>query len=291
MYINYYNVSEINRLFSDNNISFQKKFGQNFMIDKDLVSFIINSMNLSAGDIAIEIGCGIGTFTKELIEAGCLVYGFEIDRKFIEILDSQFSDKNFTLIKGDFLKTFPEFINKRLTQYKNRRIVIYGSLPYYITTKIFKTIFFSEIKFSDLFFIIQKEVENRIFSLPSTKNWGELSVYINTFTSPKILKTIPPSSFYPQPNTNSIFITFQNRFANINSISTYRNLVESIFIFRRKKLINNIKSNPKFESVDLNSLVDIFGKMNLDLNIRGESLTISQIVELSNCLNSFLNLQ
>lgn len=288
MYMNYFNVSEINALFSNKNISFQKKFGQNFMIDKNLVSFIINSMNLSAKDIVIEIGCGIGTFTKELIDVGCIVYGFEIDYKFIEILESQFDDKNFILVKGDFLKTFNDFINKYLIPENGKRIIIYGSLPYYITTKIFKTILSSGIKFSDLFFIIQKEVENRIFSLPSNKNWGELSVYVNTFTSPKILKNIPPNSFYPHPRTNSIFITFRNKLTNISSISTYQNLVESIFIFRRKKLINNIRNNPKFKSIDLNFLINIFSKMNLDVNIRGESLAISQIIELSNFLNNFL---
>lgn len=290
MNINYFNISEINKLFSDSNISFQKKFGQNFMIDKNIAKFIINSMNLSTEDIVIEIGCGIGTFTKELMDAGCLVYGFEIDRKFIEILESQFTDKNFILIKGDFLKTFNDFINRYLPQENGKRIIIYGSLPYYITTKIFKTILCSEMKFSDLFFIIQKEVENRIFSLPSNKNWGELSVYINTFTSPKILKNIPPNSFYPQPRAQSIFINFQNKFVNVNSISTYQNLIESIFIFRRKKLINNIKNNPYFKLIDFDSLYNIFTKMNLDINIRGESLTISQIIELSNYLNNFLNL-
>ncbi len=291
MHFKYFSVKEIQNFIRENNLAIHRKFGQNFLINAGVVDTIIANAGITAGDLVMEIGCGLGSLTHKLIETGASIIGFEIDNAFIRHLKNSFSDfKNFTLVEGDFLKKFDDvYANLDLTKYT--RLVIAGNLPYYITTPILEKIFTGGIEYSRLIFMMQKEVAERIIAPEGSKTYGSLSIFCRFFTTPKIFARISPKSFYPAPNVESCLVSFEknNTEYDLADRDLFFRVVRSLFISRRKQLKNNLAMSPL---LGLNQTTAVRALKNADIaeTIRGECLNIDEICRLANEIHKLKNL-
>lgn len=270
MEFNFYSKESIFSLFKDYHINFQKRFGQNFLINEELVNrvlgFIYNPFNLKI----VEIGCGIGNITKKLLEK-YFVIGFEIDKKYCFILKEFFSEnKNFTLIEGNFLKKFDK------NYVPNEEIIIFGAIPYYITTEIIEKVLISDFNIKETYLIIQKDVLNRIIANIGTKDYGYLTILVNTFSYVDILCEIKRNSFYPVPLVDSVMIKLNiKKEINFNKI-LYKDKLNSLFFHRRKLL----KSNLKRMGIDSIYIEEIFKNEKINDLARIEELEIEKIIKL-----------
>ena len=192
MQFKYFSIREIQNFINENNLAIHKKYSQNFLINSGVVDTIITFAKIEKEDLVLEIGCGLGSLTNKLIQTGCTLMGFEVDKAFIKLLKTQFSDnKNFTLIEGDFLKEIEKTKNEiNKTKYKNIKIL--GNLPYHITTPILDKIFTTPIRFDLIIFMMQKEVAERITAKEGTKQYGSLSIFSQFYSNPKIIAKISP---------------------------------------------------------------------------------------------------
>jgi 16S rRNA (adenine1518-N6/adenine1519-N6)-dimethyltransferase len=218
-----------------------------------------------------------------LIQTGASIIGFEIDNAYIKYLENDFSQyKNFSLIKGDFLKETDEVFNK-INKNINGRLIIVGNLPYYITTPILDKIFTGGINFDLLIFMMQKEVAERIISKEGNKTYGSLSIFCQLFSKPKIIARISPKSFYPQPKIESCLVLFEKNTnsPDIKDKDLFFKIVKSLFINRRKQLKNNLLMSPllKFEA---SVIFTALANTGIPETIRGEDLDIKAIINLSN---------
>ena len=284
--IDFFDKYDIKKIFDEYNIGFQKKFGQNFLMDKDIAAECVEQMNLTDGDLVLEIGSGRGTFTHLLLKSGANVIAFELDYKFVDILNRFFGDNShFKVIQGDVLKTLPKTV-KDLPPHN--RLIIYGSLPYYITTPILEKIFYSQVEFDEIDIIVQAELEGRLMAMPNTDRYCLLSLLVNTFSAPTVSANIPSSSFLPEPNVDSIFVRMTNKDYDIHNKRIYFQTAKEIFRNRRKKLINNLLTNQIFCSITKEQMLEMFATLGLKDDIRGEALSIEQVVSLSNMITKQL---
>ena len=284
--IDFFDKYDIKKLFDEYNIGFQKKFGQNFLMDRDFASDSVSSMELHGRDLVLEIGSGIGTFTHLLLATGADVTAFELDYKFVDILNRLFGDnEHFRCVQGDVLKTLPKTV-KDLPPHN--RLIIYGSLPYYITTPILEKIFYTQVDFDEIDIIVQAEMQGRLLAQPNTERYCLLSLLVNTFSEPTVCANIPAASFLPEPNVDSIFVKMTKKANNIIDKRIYFQTAKEIFRNRRKKLINNLLTNSIFCSITKDEIINIFSELNLKEDIRGEALSIEQVTALSNKLSEKL---
>ncbi len=284
--IDFFDKYDIKKVFSDYNISFQKKFGQNFLIDADFAKDVVSQMDLQTEDLVLEIGSGIGTFTHLLLATGANVIAFELDYKFVDILNRFFGDNpKFQCIQGDVLKTLPKTV-KNLPPHN--RLIIYGSLPYYITTPILEKIFYSQVEFDEIDIIVQAELESRLTAAPNTDRYCLLSLLVNTFSTPKVISRIESGKFIPEPNVDSILVRMTKKDYVIHNKRIYFQTAKEIFRNRRKKLINNLLTNQIFCSITKEQILEMFATLGLKDDIRGEALSIDQVVSLSNMITKQL---
>ena len=267
------------------NFNFQKKFGQNFLIDTHVLDKIIAESRITKDDFVLEIGPGIGTMTQYLCENAREVAAVEIDKNLIPILaDTLSAYDNVEVINEDILKVD---IN-RLAQEKNggRPIKVVANLPYYITTPIIMGLFESHVPIDSITIMVQKEVADRMQVGPGTKDYGALSLAVQYYAKPEIVANVPPNCFIPRPNVGSAVIRLtlhEEPPVKVKDEAYMFALIRASFNQRRKTLINGL-TNAGNLGVTKEKLIEVLEKMGLPATIRGEALTLEQFGELSNLL-------
>ncbi len=267
------------------NFVFQKKYGQNFLIDKNILEKIVEAASIQKDDLVIEIGPGIGTMTQYLCEKAREVIAIEIDKTLIPILEETLSTyNNITIINQDVLK-----VNiKQLVLEKNngKPIKVVANLPYYITTPIIMGLFEDHIPLKSITVMVQKEVADRMQVGPGTKDYGALSLAVQYYAKPQIVAFVQPSCFIPQPKVGSAVICLQTYVeppVDVKDEKLMFALIRASFNQRRKTLQNSIHNTNELH-LSKEKIVEALQKMHLSEKIRGEALTLSQFAELSNML-------
>ena len=265
--------------------NFQKKFGQNFLIDTTVLDRIISSAEITKEDCVLEIGPGIGTMTQYLAERAGSVVAVEIDKALLPILEETLQDyDNVTVINDDILKVD---IN-RLVEEKNggRPIKVVANLPYYITTPIIMGLFESRVPLKSITIMVQKEVADRMQVGPGTKDYGALSLAVQYYAKPEIVANVPPNCFMPRPKVGSAVIKltrYEKPPVDVKDEGLMFRLIRASFNQRRKTLVNGIRNSGDF-SLSKEEIEDVFNRCDLPLNIRGEALTLEQFAMLANCI-------
>ncbi len=268
------------------NFNFQKKFGQNFLIDTHVLEKIMDSAEITKDDCVLEIGPGIGTMTQYLAERAGRVVVVEIDKNLIPILEDTLSAyDNITIINDDILKVD---INKIVDELNGGRpIKVVANLPYYITTPIIMGLFESHVPLQSITIMVQKEVADRMQVGPGTKDYGALSLAVQYYAKPEIVANVPPNCFIPRPNVGSAVIRltrYEQPPVAVEDEKKMFALIRASFNQRRKTLVNGL-TNAAGLQVSKEEILTALEQMNLSPTIRGEALTLEQFAELSNHLS------
>lgn len=268
------------------NFTFQKKFGQNFLIDTRVLERIIAQAEITKDDMVLEIGPGIGTMTQYLCENAREVVAVEIDNSLIPILEDTLSEyNNVTVINDDILKVD---INKLVEEHNaGKPIKVVANLPYYITTPIIMGLFEKKVNVDSITVMVQKEVADRMKSGPGSKDYGALSLAVQYYSKPEIVANVPPNCFMPRPNVSSAVIRlklYDEMTVKVENENLLFRLIRASFNQRRKTLVNGIKNSGELNYTK-EQVVEALAKMGLNENIRGEALTLEQFGELSDILN------
>lgn len=256
----------------------KKMFGQNFIIDENIIGNIISKSGIDKDTLVIEIGPGAGSLTYKLSEYAKNVLCYEIDTTLKDLLNDNLKGLNNVEIKfEDFLKSNP---NEDIKKYNYKKLYVVANLPYYITTPIIMKFIEESVPVDKLVVMVQKEVGDRFKAVPNTKEYNSLSVYLNYYFDVKKLLDVSRNVFIPKPNVDSIVIEFTRRenLIKLNNQSLFFRLVRDSFKQKRKNLRNNLKG------YDLEQIESILQKHNLNLTARAEQLPIEIFVEISNNL-------
>lgn len=265
--------------------NFQKKFGQNFLIDTSVLERIIDAAEITEDDCVLEIGPGIGTMTQYLAERAREVVAVEIDKALIPILEDTLSAyDNVTIINEDILKVD---INK-IAEEKNagKPIKVVANLPYYITTPIIMGLFESHVPLKSITIMVQKEVADRMQVGPGTKDYGALSLAVQYYARPEIVANVPPNCFIPRPNVGSAVIRltrFEEPPVQVDDEKKMFALIRASFNQRRKTLVNGL-GNAANLHVSKEQVQKVLEQMGLPATVRGETFTLEQFALLSNLL-------
>ena len=265
---------------------FQKRFGQNFLIDTHVLDRIIEASEITKDDFILEIGPGIGTMTQYLAEAAREVTAVEIDDALIPILKDTLKEwDNVTVLHGDILKTDI----RRIADEKNqgRPIKVVANLPYYITTPIIMGLFESHVPVDSITVMVQKEVADRMQTGPGSKDYGALSLAVQYYAEPKIVANVPPNCFMPRPKVGSAVIRLtrhQNPPVTTLDEKLMFRLIRASFNQRRKTLSNSLKNSQElpYSREEVETAITECG---LPLNVRGEALTLEQFARLSDAFS------
>ena len=268
------------------NIRANKRYGQNFLVDDDILENIVEVSNITNKDLVIEIGPGLGNLTEYILERAGHTLLVEIDNKMIDVLNDRFKNhSNYTLINQDILRVnIDEIVNKIQNEnnIKFNKVKVVANLPYYITTPIIFKLLEDENVIDDIIVMVQKEVAERMVAKPNSKDYGILTLMVNYFSNAKIEIIVPNSSFIPQPDVTSAVITLNKiRKYNVNNEKLFFELIHKAFAQRRKKMINSLESN-KFNNMSKSDIENLFVKCNLDLNTRAEQLDILDFINIIN---------
>ncbi|MDD3746716.1 MAG: 16S rRNA (adenine(1518)-N(6)/adenine(1519)-N(6))-dimethyltransferase RsmA [Anaerostipes sp.] len=263
---------------------FQKRFGQNFLIDSHVLEKIIEAANITKDDFVLEIGPGIGTMTQYLAEHAREVMAVEIDGNLIPILEDTLSEyDNVSVLNQDILKVDIGAIAKEKNDGKPIKVV--ANLPYYITTPIIMGLFESKVPMDSITVMVQKEVASRMQVGPGTKEYGALSLAVQYYAKPYIVANVPPNCFMPRPKVGSAVIRltkYQKPPVTVKDEKLLFQLIRASFNQRRKTLQNGINnSNLNFSK---QQVVDALDTMGISPTIRGEALTLEQFARLSDLL-------
>lgn len=265
--------------------SFQKKFGQNFLIDKNMLEKIVSAAEVSKEDCVLEIGPGIGTMTQYLAEQARHVIVVEIDSNLIPILKETTKEyDNVTIINEDILKVD---LQKLVMEYNDGKpIKVVANLPYYITTPIVLGLLENRVPLKSITIMVQKEVADRMQVGPGTKDYGALSLAVQYYAKPEIIVTVPPECFMPRPKVASSVIRltlYENPPIEVTDETYMFRLIRASFNQRRKTLANGL-CNEKSLSLTRENVTDALRQMELSETIRGEALTLEQFAKLSDLL-------
>lgn len=271
------------------NFVFQKKFGQNFLIDTHVLEKIVTSAGLTKDDLVLEIGPGIGSMTQYLCEHAREVIAVEIDTALIPILEDTLSDyDNVTVINQDILKVD---INRLAMERNNGRpIKVVANLPYYITTPIIMGLFESHVPIDNITVMVQKEVADRMQVGPGTKDYGALSLAVQYYAKPYIVANVPPNCFMPRPNVGSAVIrltTHEKTPVDVIDEKLMFKLIRASFNQRRKTLVNGLNNSPEIH-LSKELIAQAIEELGVSPTIRGEALDLSQFAALSNIISRLL---
>lgn len=268
------------------NFSFQKKFGQNFLIDTHVLDKIIASAEITKDDFVLEIGPGIGTMTQYLACAARKVVAVEIDKALIPILEDTLSDyDNVEVINEDVLKLDIDKIARE--QNDGKPIKVVANLPYYITTPIIMGLFENHVPIESITVMVQKEVADRMQVGPGTKDYGALSLAVQYYSVPYIVANVPPNCFMPRPNVGSAVIRLtahKEKPVNVMDEKLMFKLVRASFNQRRKTLQNGLNNSPEINFTK-EQIVEALEQLGRGASIRGEALTLAEFAELANILS------
>ena len=265
--------------------NFQKKFGQNFLIDMHVLEKIMDAAGVGSEDCVLEIGPCIGTMTQMLAERAAKVIAVEIDNNLSPILQDTLSAyDNVKIIHNDILK----LDLGQLVEEENggKPIKVVANLPYYITTPIIMGLFEAEVPLDSITVMVQKEVADRMKSGPGNKDYGALSLAVQYYSDPVIAANVPPNCFIPRPNVGSAVIVLhrhQTPAVSVNNEKMMFRLIRASFNQRRKTLVNGLNNAPDIP-FSKEQITEALEQMGLKANIRGEALTLEQFAELTNIL-------
>ncbi|MBD5106063.1 MAG: 16S rRNA (adenine(1518)-N(6)/adenine(1519)-N(6))-dimethyltransferase RsmA [Lachnospiraceae bacterium] len=266
------------------NFNFQKKYGQNFLIDTHILEKIIKESAITKDDLVLEIGPGIGTMTQYLAENAREVVAVEIDKNLIPILrDTLSAYDNVTVLNEDILKVDISKIAEEKNQGKPIKVV--ANLPYYITTPIIMGLFESHVPLDSITIMVQKEVADRMQVGPGTKDYGALSLAVQYYAKPEIVANVPPNCFMPKPKVGSAVIKlsrYEKPPVSVKKEAFLFALIRASFNQRRKTLVNGLVNAGL--GITKEQITEALEKMNLPPSVRGETLTLEQFAELSNIL-------
>ncbi len=269
------------------NIKANKNLGQNFLINEEVVTNIVDCSNIDKQDLVIEIGPGLGTLTKYLLEKAGKVICIELDTKMLQILKDRFSlYNNFELINNDVLKVdLKNIIEKEKAEGKIKNVKIVANLPYYITTPIIMKLLEEELELESITVMIQKEVADRLIAIPGEKNTGAITYAVYYYATSEAIMEVPNSSFIPEPAVTSKVIKLNIRKEPIGTPKNKEKMFKVIkcaFMQKRKTLLNSLTNNKIFENK--NQGIELLKSLQINKNIRPEELTLEQFEKISDNL-------
>lgn len=264
---------------------FQKKFGQNFLIDTHVLDKIINAADITKDDFVLEIGPGIGTMTQYLACAAREVYAVEIDKALIPILEDTLQDyDNVTVLNEDILKVDIRKLAEERNQGKPIKVV--ANLPYYITTPIIMGLFEEHVPIESITVMVQKEVADRMQVGPGTKDYGALSLAVQYYAQPYIVANVPPNCFMPRPKVGSAVIRLTRHTeapVKTEDEKLMFQLIRASFNQRRKTLVNSLKNSSEL-SFGKEEIQEAIAACGFSEGVRGEALTLADFAALTNAL-------
>lgn len=269
------------------NFTFQKKFGQNFLIDTHVLDKIINSAEITKDDMVLEIGPGIGTMTQYLACAAGKVVAVEIDKALIPILEDTLSEyDNVRVINEDVLKV--DIAKLAEEENGGRPIKVVANLPYYITTPIIMGLFENNVPIKSITVMVQKEVADRMQVGPGTKDYGALSLTVQYYAKPYIVANVPPNCFMPRPKVGSAVIRldrYEEPKVQVKDEKLMFKIIRASFNQRRKTLANGLKNSAElnFSKEQIEEAIEALGRGS---TIRGEALTLEEFAKLSDLLSN-----
>lgn len=265
--------------------AFQKKFGQNFLIDAHVLEKIIAAAKITKEDFVLEIGPGIGTMTQYLAEHAGKVVAVEIDRALIPILRETLSEyPNVTVIHEDILKL--DIGKLALEENGGKPIKVVANLPYYITTPIIMGLFESHVPLESITVMVQKEVAQRMQALPGTKDYGALSLAVQYYAEPYLAANVPPNCFMPRPNVGSAVIrltSYEHPRVSVKDEALMFRIIRASFNQRRKTLQNGLNNSPEI-TASKERITEAIVSLGLPASVRGETLTLEQFAALADVL-------
>jgi len=277
---------ETKYIMKQNNISANKNLGQNFLIDETIVQNIISAADICDKDLVIEIGPGLGTLTKPLLEIAKKVVCIELDQKMVSLLHDRFiAYKNLEIINDDILKIdLKSKVSEELANCEKVKVV--ANLPYYITTPIIMKLLEQKLNIDSITIMVQKEVADRLTANPGEANAGAITYAIHYYTIPQKVVEVPKSSFIPIPEVDSTVIKLEvlekPSVVTQNEILLF-SLIKLSFMQRRKTLVNALNNLDGFNK---QSLENMLTQLNIDTKIRGEKLTLEQFQQIVNYMES-----
>lgn len=270
------NVKEI---LNENKFVFKKKFGQNFLLDQNILNNIVALGNITKETLVIEIGVGAAALTKKLSEKAKIVVGYEIDTTLKEPLSLILENyNNVDIIYDDFLN---RDITEDIKKYNYKNIMVVANLPYYITTPIITKFIEEKVDVEKIIVMVQNEVADRFSAIPGTKSYNSLTIFLNYYFDIKKAFIVSRNVFYPKPNVDSAIVVFERKDKKImvKNEALFFKLVRDAFVQKRKTLKNNLKG---YDIEKIEKILNSFGK---DINCRAENITINEFAEISNNLD------
>ena len=269
------------------NIRANKNLGQNFLINEEVVKNIVGCSKIEKEDLVIEIGPGLGTLTKYLLEKAGKVICIELDTKMLQILEDRFSlYNNFELINNDVLKVdLKNIIEKEKTEGKIKNVKIVANLPYYITTPIIMKLLEEELELESITVMIQKEVADRLIATPGEKNTGAITYSVYYYADSEAIMEVPNSSFIPEPEVTSKVIKLNIRkepAVKPKDKEKMFKIIKYAFMQKRKTLLNSLTNNGVFKNKTQGT--EILNSLGIKENVRPEELTLEQFEKISNIL-------
>jgi 16S rRNA (adenine1518-N6/adenine1519-N6)-dimethyltransferase len=265
--------NDLLNILSEFDIRPSKKLGQNFLIDDNLLDFIVRTADIKAQDSVIEVGPGLGVLTKRLVETAKQVIAIEFDSRLFQYINQNIISDNFRVIEKDALRVdFDELCRDE----KNWRII--ANLPYSITTPLLATFIEMETPPIDMLFLLQKETADRFAAKPSTKEYGAITIKVQSIFDVKTVRTVSPGVFFPKPEVTSAIVRFTRKktYPDNTQVKQLDKLLHAAFSQRRKKAINNIA--PKFPEI---KIPELFEKYNLGPNTRAEQINVETFNKMS----------
>lgn len=273
-----YSPVEFKNQMEKHGFNLKKMYGQNFIIDENVINSIIREADIDKDTMVIEIGPGAGSLTYKIANNAKNVLCYEIDTTLKNLLNDNLKDlENIEIVFKDFLQSN---VLEDLKKYSYKKLYVVANLPYYITTPIIIKFIEDEIPVDKIVVMVQKEVGDRFKAKPKTKDYNSLSIYLNYYFEVKKLLDISKNVFIPRPNVDSIVVEFlkrENKF-ELNNSKVFFKLVKDSFIQKRKTLKNNLKS------YDLSKIEETLNKYGYDLSVRAEQLPIEVFVDIANNL-------
>ena len=271
-----YSPLKMKTKLDEKSFNFKKKFGQNFIVDENIINSIIKLSNIDEDTMVIEVGPGAGSLTYKLCENAKNVLCYEIDNSLKEILKENLkSYNNVDIIYNDFLKVN---VKEDLKKYNYKKLYLVANLPYYITTPIITKIIDDNIDIDKIVVMVQKEVGDRFAAKPGSKDYSSLSIFLSYYFDIKKVLNISKNVFIPKPNVDSIVVEFdkKNKKQELKNEKLFFEIVRNSFTQKRKTLRNNLKN------YNLNSIEETLKKYNMDLNIRAEQIPDYVFMDIAN---------
>lgn len=283
------NIRETKNIIEKYNFSFQKRFGQNFLIDTNIIDKIVTGSGITKEDVVLEIGPGIGSLTQALAEQAGKVIAVEIDKKLIPMLEETLSAyDNIRIINEDILKLD---IKGLLLEEGIASVKVVANLPYYITTPIIMNLLEQSIPVESITVMIQKEVADRMNATPGVKAYGSLSIATSYYASTELVTMVPPGCFMPKPKVSSAVLKLtkltQPR-VEVSDEAFFFKVIKGSFAHRRKTLVNSLVHS-NMTDVTKEQVLGALESLEMDIRIRGEALTLEEFSEFTNALIKIRN--